>query len=234
MENQKELEMTKPKVILFNGVSLDGKLDNSVDTGLYYGLAGSWNADAMLSGSGTMLAAFAAQADVPAETADGPKQTLPDAVPYLVIIDSRGRIHNWQQIQAQPYWRQTVALCSQATPRAAMDEIEKAGVPCIVCGADRVDLGAALEELNARFGIVTVRVDSGGSLNGALLQAEVVNEVSVLVGASLVGRGGASGLAAEAFFGTENSPANPIPLKLVHCETVGENAVWLRYTVSGA
>ena len=226
--------MTKPKVILFNGVSLDGKLDNSVDMGLYYGLAGSWNADAMLSGSGTMLAAFAGQAGAQAETADEPKQTLPNAVPYLVIIDSRAQIHNWQQIQAQPYWVQTVALCSQTTPSAALDEIEKAGVPYIISGAERVDLGAALEELNARFGIRTVRVDSGGSLNGALLQAGLVDEVSVLVGASLVGGAGASGLAAEAFFGKENVPVNPIPLKLVHCETVAENSVWLRYTVSAA
>lgn len=52
--------MAKPKVILFTGVSLDGRLDfgsGMIPVGLYYELAASWNADAMLSGSNTILAA---------------------------------------------------------------------------------------------------------------------------------------------------------------------------------
>ena len=54
--------MSKPKVIIFNGLSLDGRMDfgsGAIDMGLYYELASRWNADAMLSGSETMLAAEA-------------------------------------------------------------------------------------------------------------------------------------------------------------------------------
>ena len=49
-----------PRVIQFNEVSLDGRLDwFTSDMGLYYGLAARWQPDAMLSGSNTMLPAFA-------------------------------------------------------------------------------------------------------------------------------------------------------------------------------
>ncbi len=159
--------MTKPRVILFNGICLDGRLDNGaggVDMGLYYQTAAFWNADAMLSGSNTILAAFSGQAQASDPVQDEPKVVYPNAVPYLVVVDSRGRIHNWKQIQAQPYWQQTVALCSQSTPRTALDEMADAGLPVITTGVEKVDLRAALEELNIRFGIQTLRVDSGRCL----------------------------------------------------------------------
>ena len=48
----------KPYVIVFNRISLDRRIgfgSGHVDMGTYYTLAASWNADAMLSGSNTML-----------------------------------------------------------------------------------------------------------------------------------------------------------------------------------
>jgi hypothetical protein len=56
-----------------------------------------------------------------------------------------------------------------------------------VCGDERVDLPAALELLRREHGARAVRVDSGGRLNGAFLRAGLVDEVSLLVHAVLVG-----------------------------------------------
>ena len=48
-----------PRVILHNGVSVDGRMDwFNGDIGLYYELTARWPIDAILSGSGTMLAAY--------------------------------------------------------------------------------------------------------------------------------------------------------------------------------
>jgi 2,5-diamino-6-(ribosylamino)-4(3H)-pyrimidinone 5'-phosphate reductase len=179
----------------------------------------------MLSGSETMLAAFAGQEEPPAAGLDEPKQLVPNAVPYLAIVDSRGRINNWRQIQSQPYWGQAVALFSHATPRAALQAARTAGVHYIVDGEKQVDLASALDELNTRFQIQTIRVDSGGTLNGTLLQAGLVDEVSVLMGASLAGS-----VLPAAFYGAETASI-PVSLNLLHCERVAENTVWLRYAV---
>lgn len=224
--------MTKPKVIIFNGLSLDGRMDGgggSVDMGLYYELAASWKADAMLSGSGTMLTAFAGQEELPASATRGEAKELhPLAVPYLVVVDSRAQLHHWRLMQAQPFWDKVVALCSRSTPRAHLDEIEAAGVPVIVAGDERVDFAAALDELNSRFAIRTVRVDSGGVLNGVLLRAGLVDEVSILIDPVLVGGTSPRGL----FVAPDvTSPEQVIRLWLAHFEQVRENILWLRYEV---
>jgi 2,5-diamino-6-(ribosylamino)-4(3H)-pyrimidinone 5'-phosphate reductase len=222
-----------PKVILFNGTSIDGRMDwFSGDIGLYYELAGRWEADAMLSGSETMLAAYAA-VDVPEEdeTAFEPPETDPnDSRQRLVVVDSRGRIRNWHQIRNEPYWRDPIVLCSDATPQEYMGYLKKRHVDTIVAGKDRVDLRVALEELNSRYGIKTIRVDSGGVLNGALLRARLVAEVSVLITPHLVG-----GTSPRSIFIAPDltSPDGVIPLTLTHVEQVRDSIVWLRYEVAG-
>ncbi len=223
--------MAKPKVIIFNSLSLDGRMDGGreIDLGLYYGLAARWKADAMLSGSNTILAGLAGQEEpTEVEAPSGPKELHPLASPYLVIVDNRGQIHQWRWMQAQPFWDKVVVLCGSSTPGVYLEELEQAGVQYIISGEERVDLCLALEELNARFGIQTVRVDSGGVLNGVLLRAGLVDEVSVLLQPWLVG-----GESPRSIFVAPDvgSPEQVIPLRLVHFEQVEKNVLWLRYEV---
>ena len=85
--------MAKPKVILFSGVSLDGRIDfgsGAIDMGLYYELASSWKADAMLSGSNTILSMGATGDLVEPETVTQPAEYNPLAVPRLVVVSRRG------------------------------------------------------------------------------------------------------------------------------------------------
>src|SRR5690349_20135202 len=54
--------MTRPRVTIHNTASVDGKVTGfPVDLGLYYEIAGRVLHDAVLTGSGTLLAAAAAQ-----------------------------------------------------------------------------------------------------------------------------------------------------------------------------
>jgi 2,5-diamino-6-(ribosylamino)-4(3H)-pyrimidinone 5'-phosphate reductase len=219
-----------PHVILHIGMSVDGRIDWGVgDEGLYYELAARFNADAMLTGSRTMLAAYATQDashedDEPLES----RELHPLHVPLLVVVDSRGQIRGWSQIKKEPYWRNAMALCSRSTPQEYLDYLHKRHVEYVAAGDDRVDLRAALEELNARYSVKTVRVDSGGILSGVLLRAGLVDEVSVLIGPCLVG-----GTTPRSMFVAPDltSPEGVIPLKLIRVEAVRGDAIWLRYEV---
>lgn len=218
-----------PKVIIHVAVSVDGRIDwISPDLGLFYGLISRWNEDATLAGSDTILKAPEQGPDDAASGAEPPAKTSGDRRPLLVVPDSRGRIKNWNWLRGLQYWREGIALCSRSTPCDYLDYLDRARVEYIVAGEDHVDYRAALEELSARFGVGVVRVDSGGTLNGALLRAGLVDEVSVLVHPSLVG-----GTTPRSLFRAPDltSAEGVVNLELAGVEQPGNGVVWLRYDV---
>lgn len=219
-----------PRVIIHNAVSADGRIDwFETDVAVFYDLAGRWHEECTLVGSGTVLAApeSAARDKGPWE----PQVALPtDTRPLLAIVDSRGRVRCWKAWLAMRYWRGGVAICSDSTPDDYLQYLAEVGADCIVAGSGKVDMRAALEELNVRYGIQTVRVDSGGTLNGVLLRAGLVDEVSILVHPALVG-----GTSQRSVFRAPDlaSPDGVISLTLVNAESIGDGLVWLRYKVAG-
>lgn len=219
-----------PRVILHNVVSLDGRIDGFVpNLGQYYGLVATWEEDATLAGSETILKSAGAEATAMEEVdPELPKADPGDRRVLLVVPDSRGRIRGWNWLRRQPYWRDAVVLCSRSTPSEHLEYLRARRVEYIVAGDDRVDLRAALEELNARCGVATVRADSGGTLNGVLLRAGLVDEVSVVVHPALVG-----GEVSRSIFRAADLPAGAgvISLELIHLERLEGDTVWLRYRV---
>jgi len=87
-----------------------------------------------------------------------------------------------------------------------------------------VDLRSVLAAL-AEEGARAVRVDSGGALLGALLEAGLLHEVALLVHPRVVGSGG------RRWTGSARAGAD---LVLVEQERPGGDLVWLRYRVVGA
>lgn len=219
-----------PRVIIHITMSLDGRIDWGFgDEGLYYQLASHWPADAMLSGSKTMLAADLSE-ELPEEwqTVVEEFESKGDDRQLLVVVDSRGRLRNWHLIKKQPWWRDAIALCSEATDPDHLEYLREQGVETIIKGNDRVDLEAALRELNRRYGVEVVRIDSGGILNGALLRLGLVDEVSVIINPELVG-----GTSPRSIFVAEDltSQEGVIKLRLEHLEEMGDGVLWLRYEV---
>ena len=218
-----------PRVILHNAVSVDGRVNGfTPDIGLFYELAGTWKEDATLAGSATICKP-AEPIPPEDETAFQPPVVEPaDKRPLLVVPDSRGRVRHWHALRQAGYWRDFIALVSRATPPDYLDYLTKRHLKWILTGDERVDLRAALAQLSARFGVKVIRVDSGGTLNGVLLRAGLVHEVSVLVHPSLVG-----GLLPASLFRASDltSPEGIIQLRLTHVERLRNDLVWLRYDV---
>jgi 2,5-diamino-6-(ribosylamino)-4(3H)-pyrimidinone 5'-phosphate reductase len=215
-----------PRVIIYNAVSLDGRITGfDADLESYYGRVPIWKEDATLVSSETILAA---PDEVPKEPENfkAPRRTRSNTHPMFVVVDSRGRIKTWHSLLNTPYWGTGVALCSGSTPAEHLQYLALRKIDYIVSGNDHVDLREALEKLGDRYQIETIRVDSGGILNGLLLKAGLVTEVSLLVHPSLVG-----GTSHHSFFQTKSRKTTAIKLKLIHCERAEQDLVWLRYQV---
>lgn len=215
-----------PRVILHNAVSLDGRIDGfEPDVGRFYELAGAFDEDATLAGSETILRSpSGAEHDRPDDPIP-PPAGAGDERPLLVVVDSRGRVRCWGALRAAGLWRGCIAAVSEATPRAYVDFLRARAVDTILAGELRVDLRAMLHELAERHGVRTVRVDSGGALNAALLSAGLVDEVSLLVHPVLAGD-----RTPRSFYRTDGE--RPVALRLRSAQTQADGALWLRYEVA--
>jgi 2,5-diamino-6-(ribosylamino)-4(3H)-pyrimidinone 5'-phosphate reductase len=174
-----------PHVILHNAVSVDGRLDwFPADVAKFYELAAYWKEDATLAGSDTLLKSYPEEKIMPEdkEAFEHVKSNPDDTRPLLIVPDSRGRLrHILHMLRHEPYWRNIVILVSGATPNSYLNYLEKRQIYSLMAGKDRIDFELALNEINSRFGVKSLRVDSGGTLNGILIRAGLANEISVLV-----------------------------------------------------
>jgi 2,5-diamino-6-(ribosylamino)-4(3H)-pyrimidinone 5'-phosphate reductase len=149
-----------PHVRAVVAVSLDGSTTGfPADVARFYELAGRTPEDVTLLAQEEALAA--------APPGPGPD---PDG-PLLAVVDSRGRVTSWAALRAAGHWRDVVAVRSRAGPPGP-----SGGRRELVRGEARVDLRAVLAAL-AEEGARAVRVDSGGALLGALLDAGLLDEV---------------------------------------------------------
>ena len=211
----------KPRVIIHNAVSLDGKVTGfEVDMRRYYALVPTWKEDATLCGSGTILAAPEGRVREGDECEPRRKPGPGDRRPLLVVADSRGRVRCWSMLLGAGFWRDGVAICSRRTPDQHLEYLRKRGVSRIVAGDEGVDPARALAILRSRFKVRTIRVDSGGTLNAALLRDGLVDELSLLVHPVLAGTA-----ARPLFAGTDSLKRSFRPF---HQERLSGGLVWLR------
>jgi 2,5-diamino-6-(ribosylamino)-4(3H)-pyrimidinone 5'-phosphate reductase len=220
-----------PRVIIHNAISIDGRIDwFTADIERFYELTSSWNEDATLAGSDTLISAYKDNLDTDdtESSATSTEIDMDDARPILIVPDSRGKIRIWHLLRKEPYWKGIVALCSQSTPESYLDYLKKKHINYIVAGDDYVDYRKALEEVNSRYGVNTVRVDSGGTLNGRLIRDGLVNEISVLIHPCLVG-----GSTPHSFFRAPDltTADGVVQVKIINIQRLDGDLLWVRYEV---
>ena len=187
-----------------------------------------------LMGSNTVLTGFGAE---PGEIREEDLESLvnrekdpEDSRPFLVIPDSKGQIRIWDELFKMPYLRDIIVLCSKATPEEYLDFLKERDIDYIIAGEEYVDLKDAMERLNSEYGIKFMRVDSGGILNGVLLNEGLVDEIHLLIHPELVGNINKSSI----FISNDLNPLNNIiKLKLVHINKLKDDIIWIKYDIRG-
>jgi 2,5-diamino-6-(ribosylamino)-4(3H)-pyrimidinone 5'-phosphate reductase len=219
-----------PKVIIYNNVSVDGRINGfKVDMNLYYHIASNWDIDAVLMGSNTLLWRYDDKSsDLHEEDVNVHKVDKNDSRPLLVVPDSKGRIHFWNKIFDLPFFRDILVLCSRSTPQEYLDFLDEHYIKYMVIGYEKVNFGTAFEELNIQFGVKNIRVDSGGTLNGVLLRDNLVDEVCMLVYPNMVG-----GSTSNSIYTAQDlaSMEGVLDLKLLKMEKWKNEIVMLHYRI---
>ncbi len=103
-----------PKVIIFNSVSLDGRINGFEENlVIYNSVASEWDVDAVLMGSNTILSDFNIQkgGDLEVKDTNVPKRIGNVKKPLLVVPDSSGLIRIWDEIRETLPISNVLVLC---------------------------------------------------------------------------------------------------------------------------
>jgi 2,5-diamino-6-(ribosylamino)-4(3H)-pyrimidinone 5'-phosphate reductase len=183
----------RPAVVIHTAVSLDGAVTGfAPDLGVHYAAAATLGCDGHLVGSLTMLTGLQS------EGVSQPQPDLPDSppagrkgAPYWFLVDPGGKLYGLlHAVRAFPGLRDVVVLIARSTPQEYRKYLGERGYPTLEAGEGRVDLAGALDDIGVQYGVRRLMVDSGPGLTRALLDAGLVDEVSVLLHPLVVGAEG--------------------------------------------
>jgi 2,5-diamino-6-(ribosylamino)-4(3H)-pyrimidinone 5'-phosphate reductase len=218
--------MPRARVITFDAVSADGFTEGfEADQRKFYEIVARERDDVALAGSNTIIAVPNAVPDD--ESADAPVIEERDG-PVLAVIDSRGRFRAWDWLRRQPPWREVVAIGSEATLQDTRARWEKRKLQAFFTRGEKVDLADILDQLSNAYGAKRIRIESGGTLNGLMMQQGLIDEAAMLVHPVIVG-----GQRRTMFRGLPGARPEHAPrLKLRLLEELDGDLIHIRYDVA--
>lgn len=210
--------------------SVDGRIDCDMTEQIeggneYYEALESLACPSMLMGRVTMQMHYAlAEPFIAADTTPIGCEAFHiacKAAAYCVGVDTHG-ILQWGESEFDG--QALLVITDEQCPKAYHDRLTEQGISWIATGKNGINLARAMELLAEKFGVERLAVTGGGHINGAFLEAELLDEVSFMVAPGIDGRGGM----AAVFDGIadKNRPATQLHLQSV--KQMGET-VWMRY-----
>lgn len=228
-------EYRRPRVICHMMASIDGRIVTkgwpiTADQLAYYEqIHDTFGANAWMCGRVSMAMHFAqgmrSEDEVANEHTGGPRADF--IAPgthdsYAVALDAHGRLV-WDSGDIDG--DHVVAILSERVHDDYLVQLRSAGVSYLMAGKREIDLLRALEKIADRFDVTTLMLEGGGHINGSMMRAGLVDDVSVLVVPVADGRTGTPAVFDE----REGVPRG---LTFVEAKPLGGGVVWLRYRVA--
>jgi len=228
--------MSRPRVICHMLASLDGRIVTdgwplSAEGRKQYELVhATYEPDGWLCGRVTMQLHFASgvrdETEVARQYSGSPREDFvaPGShTSFAFVVDPRGKLR-WESNEIDG--DHVVAICNERVSEDYLSALRESGVSYVLAGLSDVDLPLALDRIGERFGVRTLMLEGGGGINGSMLRAGVIDEISVLVAPVVDGRVGTAAL-----FDVEGARMSPHRLALESLEQRADDVLWLRYRV---
>ena len=222
----------RPYVICHMLPSVDGRivlrgwnLPNA--TAEYERTAATFEADAWIIGRISMEP-YAGKARVPRRASREPIAREDFVAPheassYAIAIDPSGKLR-WSASDIDG--EHVVTILTESVSDDYLAFLQAQGVSYLFGGKSRIDLPRVLAKLRAKFGIKRLLLEGGGKINGSFLGANLIDELSVLIGPVADGS-----LGTPTLFDVDNRRAPARSLTLLSMEKRAGGIVWLRYKV---
>jgi len=226
----------KPHVICHMVTSIDGRILSNRWTDpspaksgkLFETTAASFGIGAWLVGTTTMK-----------EFADGnfklkaAKETIervdhvadPKAKRFAIGADAKGVLrYKRNHVEGD----HVVLLVSELVSNDYLAHLRSAGVSYLFCGRDHVNIGTAVRKIGSVLGIRKLLLEGGGTFNGAVLKAGLINEISQVIVPVIDGGTGITGLCDIPGKAPKNQGAT---LRVINHKKLPGGVHWFRYRV---
>jgi riboflavin biosynthesis pyrimidine reductase len=147
--------------------------------------------------------------------------------PVAIGVDPHGKLHYGPETGRGEH---RIAILGEQVSDAYLTELREDGVSYLFAGPKGDDLALAMRILALEFGVQTLLLEGGGILNGAFLQAKLIDEISLLIYPGIDGMAGMPSI--FEYIGADSTkPAAGLSLRHLSTETLAHGMVWLRYQV---
>lgn len=230
----------RPYIVCHVLNSIDGRISGSLFSApetmqaneVYGQIRRQYDIPAVMNGTVTCAQIYAdGYVDVLPEAADPvPREdyvSKTDLDRLVVCIDPQGTL-KWHRnfIERSGEKSHVVEILTGAVSDRYIAYLRELGISYLFAGAEDLDFPLAMHKLKAEFGVERLMVTGGGAIDWSLLQAGVLDELSLVVSPVVSGeRDRATSFDQSAF-----SPAGgPISMELAGVKSYPGGMVWLNY-----
>ncbi|MEV6286055.1 dihydrofolate reductase family protein [Kribbella sp. NPDC051770] len=186
------LLMREPSTGIWAGMTV--QVEDSVGTDVLQVVREKYGCDAILEGSGSLVAEGETPEELPAYDGEVgvlyehflPREVVERGLPsrmWFTVVDGRGRVRWTEKHEG---W-DALVLVSRATPVEYLAYLRREGICYLVAGDERVDLAQAIAAMGAELGVECLLSTAGGGLNGALLRADLIDGLYLTIAPALIG-----------------------------------------------
>lgn len=187
--------MRKPEIICYMMTSVDGRIDCNMTAQLpgvedYYPLLDQFVFDSSVSGRHTAELEMAESGRFEPKTGrKAGKEVVANHVhgqkPFDVIMATHGGLL-WKK--GSEYANPMIIVTSEDVPAEYLEYLDEQGISYIATGKGAIDLNRAVEILNDEFAVNRLGIVGGAAINTGFLDAGLLDEVDLLIGAGIDGR----------------------------------------------
>ena len=147
---------------------------------------------------------------------------------YMFAVDTKGLLR-WDKNSiklsniADPL--HLVVVTTTSTPKEYLQYLQDREISYIVAGTNEIDFSTLFKTMKEKLHVETLLVEGGGLLNGSVMAAEFIDEISLLLTPTIVNQTSAPSL----FERKQDESLNLRHYALTSVQKMEKDTVWLRY-----
>lgn len=195
-----------------------------------------WSFQGIMMGSGSVERENSSLRELPVFVGDAqalyvdflPEEVVATTQTWYILVDGRGRCRSGYKATENPGGH-ILHLVSHSVPAEYLAFLRREDIPYLIGGQEHADLVGALHKLHAILGVRVMLLWGGGTLNGAMLRAGLIDEIHLILQPLLIGGHRTPSLADCNDLSSDEQPA---VLELVSAEVQEGGYLWLHYKVT--